>query len=217
MTISILLADDHTILRQGLSALLSAEPDFRIIGEASDGLQALEMAKNAKPDIIVLDLGLPGLHGLEVTRQICQHNPHSQVVILSMHAREAYVLEAFKNGASAYVLKDSSSHELVQAIRQANQGKRYLSPPLTDRAIEAYLEKAKDQALDIYDTLTNRERQVLNLASQGWSNTEIAERLVLSSRTVETHRASLMHKLNLHNQTDLVRYALQKGILPMDG
>jgi two-component system, NarL family, response regulator NreC len=216
MTISILIADDHTILRQGLHARLSAEPDFTIVGEAGNGLQALEMVEALRPDIAVLDLGLPELHGLEVTREICQHNTHTRVVILSMHAKEAYVLEALKNGASGYVLKEASAQELVVAIRQAYQGKRFLSPPLTERAIEAYVERAKDQDIDPYDTLTNRERQVIHLAAQGWSNTEIAERLVLSSRTVETHRSSLMHKLNLHNQTDLVRYALMKGILPMD-
>jgi two-component system response regulator NreC len=217
MTISILLVDDHTIVRQGLHSLLSTELDFTIVGEASNGLQALELVEALKPDVAVLDLGLPELHGLEVTREICRRNAHTRVVVLSMHAKEAYVLEALKNGASGYVLKDASAQELVLAIRQAIQGKRYLSPPLTERAIEAYVERAKDQDIDPYDTLTNRERQILHLAAQGWSNIEIAKRLVLSSRTVETHRSSLMHKINLHNQTELVRYALLKGILPMDG
>jgi two-component system response regulator NreC len=216
MTISILLADDHAILRQGVRALLASEPDFSVVGETGDGLEALELAESLKPNIIVLDLELPGMKGLEVARQISQVNQHTRVVILTMYSKEEYVLEALKNGASAYVLKGSGAEELIQAIYQVMKGMRYLSPPLTERAIEAYLQKTQDQTLDRYETLTNRERQILHLATQGLSNPEIAERLVLSARTVEVHRGKMMHKLNLHNQADLIRFALRRGILPME-
>lgn len=216
MSVSILLADDHTILRQGLRALLSAEPDFNIVGEASDGLEAIKLAERLKPDVLVLDLMMPGLNGLEVTRQIRQRFPKTRVVILSMHAKEAYVLEALKNGANAYVLKDSQAMELVRAVREVISGRRYLSPPLSERAIEAYVQKTQANNLDVYDTLTGREREVLQLAAEGNSNAEIGAKLSISPRTVEIHRANMMRKLNLHSQTDLIRFALQRGILPME-
>ncbi len=216
MSVSILLADDHTILRQGLRALLSAEPDFNIVGEASDGLEAIKLAERLKPDVLVLDLMMPGLNGLEVTRQIRQRFPKTRVVILSMHAKEAYVLEALKNGANAYVLKDSQAMELVRAVREVITGRRYLSPPLSERAIEAYVQKTQTNNLDVYDTLTGREREVLQLAAEGNSNAEIGAKLSISPRTVEIHRANMMRKLNLHSQTDLIRFALQRGILPME-
>jgi DNA-binding NarL/FixJ family response regulator len=166
--------------------------------------------------VIVLDLMMPGLNGLEATRQIGARSPQTRIVILSMHANEAYVLEALKNGASGYVLKDSSAAELVRAVREVMAGRRYLSPPLSERAIETYVQKALEAARDVYETLTNREREVLHLAAEGSSNAEIAVRLSLSARTVETHRAHMMHKLGLRTQTDLIRYALQRGIIPME-
>jgi DNA-binding NarL/FixJ family response regulator len=213
---TIVLADDHQVVRQGLRALLEAEPDFSVVGEAGDGLEALQQIERLKPDVLVLDLMMPGLNGLEVTRQTDKHSSHTRVVILSMYANEAYVLEALGNGASAYVLKDSSSADLVQAVREVAAGHRYLSPPLSDRAIEAYQEKAKAAALDNYETLTTREREVLQLAAEGHTSAEIAARLGISPRTAETHRANLMHKLNLHTQADLIRYALRRGIIPME-
>ena len=213
---TIVLADDHHLVRQGLRALLEAEPGFCLVGEAGDGLEALELVRRLQPDVIVLDLVMPGLNGLEVTRQVKDGCPRTRVVILSMHANEAYVLEALKNGASAYVLKDSSVIELVRAVREVAAGRRYLSPPLSERAIETYIQKAQELTLDAYETLTNREREVLHLAAEGHSNPEIADRLSISSRTVETHRANMMRKLDLHSQTDLIRYALQRGIIPME-
>lgn len=214
--ISILLADDHAILRQGINVLLEEEPDFKVIAETGDGLEALQLAQSLHPDILVLDLELPGLKGLEVLRQIQNKIPETRVVILSMYAKEAYVLEALRYDAMGYVLKGSDADELIQAIRQAAKGLRYLSPPLSEHAIEAYMQKAQEQDLDPYDTLTNRERQVLHLAAEGFSSTMIGERLMISSRTVETHRAKMMHKLNLNNQTDLIRYAIRKGIIPLE-
>jgi DNA-binding NarL/FixJ family response regulator len=214
MTVSILLADDHQVVRLGLRALLEAEADFRIAGEASDGLEAKALVESLQPDILVLDLMMPGLNGLEVTRQARQLSPKTRIVILSMQANEAYVLEALRNGASGYVLKQSNMAELVQAIRQVLEGRDYLSPEFTQRAIEAYKQKADAAAQDPYDTLTTREREVLQLAAEGHTNPEIAEKLFLSPRTVEMHRGNLMRKLGLANQTELVRYAIWRGLLP---
>jgi two-component system, NarL family, response regulator NreC len=216
MSISILLAEDHVIVRQGLHALLAAEPDFRIVGDTGDGLVAVQLVETLKPDVIVLDLEIPSLKGLEVTRQVRQHHPHTHVVILSMHSKEAYVLEALKNGASGYVLKGSEAQELITAIRLATQGRRYLSPPLTENAIEAYLQKSQEQDFDPYETLTDRERQILHLLAEGLSGTEIAKRLVISARTVEVHRSRMMRKLGLKGDKDLIRYAIRRGIIPME-
>ena len=216
MTVSILLADDHPVVRQGLRALLEGESDFRIIGEVGDGLEASQLAERLQPDVLVLDLMMPGLNGLEVARQVSQRSPRTRIVILSMHSNEAYVLEALRNGATGYVLKDSSAADLVRAVREVTAGRRYLSPPLSERAIEAYTQKAKVAALDLCDTLTTREREVLHLAAEGHTNREIADRLHISPRTVEVHRANMMHKLGLRTQTDLIRYALRRGILPME-
>ncbi|MCX6032831.1 MAG: response regulator transcription factor [Chloroflexi bacterium] len=209
----IVLADDHPIVRQGLRALLEAETDFQVIGEAGDGLEAVALVERVEPDVLVLDLMMPGLAGLEVARQTRQHSPQTRVVILSMHADESYVLEALTAGASAYVLKRSTTGDLVKAIRDAIAGRRFLSPPLSDRLIDTYVEKAKGEPLDSYNTLTTREREVLQLVAEGHTNVAIATRLFISPRTVEMHRASLMHKLGLQNQVELVRYALQRGIL----
>ncbi len=213
---TIVLADDHHIVRQGLRALLEGQPDFQLVGEAGDGLEAVQLTERLKPDVLIIDLMMPSLNGLEATRQLGQRSPHTRVVILSMHANEAYVLEALRNGAVGYVLKDSSAADLVQAVREVVAGRRYLSSPLSERAIAAYIQKASDVALDPYDMLTNREREVLHLAAEGYTNAEIADQLSISPRTAETHRANLMHKLGLHTHTDLIRYALRRGILPME-
>jgi DNA-binding NarL/FixJ family response regulator len=216
MTVSILLADDHPIVRRGLRALLEAEPDFCIVDEVDDGLDAVERVERLQPDILVLDLMMPGLNGLEVTRQVGQRSPGTHVVVLSMYANEAYVLEALRNGATGYVLKKSSPDELVQAVREAVAGRSFLSRSLSQRAIEAYRQKAQEIPRDRYDRLTNREREVLHLAAEGYANAEIATRLSISPRTVEMHRANMMRKLGLSAQADLIRYAFQRGILPVE-
>jgi len=216
VTTTIMLADDHKIVRQGLRALLEAEPDFHLVGEAGDGLEAVQLAARLCPDVLVLDLMMPGLGGLEVTLQVGKRSPQTRVIILSMHADEAYVLEALRNGAAGYVLKESSADELVQAVREVVAGRRFLSSPLSERAIDAYVSKAQEVALDRYETLTAREREVLHLAAEGHTNAEIADRLSISSRTAETHRANMMRKLALRSQTDLIRYALRRGIIPME-
>ncbi len=216
MTISILLADDHVVVRQGLKALLEAETDFHVLGEAADGLEAVQLVERLQPDVLLVDVMMPGLSGLEATRQVRERFPKTQVVVLSMHSNEAYVLEALRNGAMGYVLKDSDATALVQAVHEAYAGRRYLSPPLSDVIIDAYVNKSRETALDIYDTLTNREREVLHLAAEGRTNADIAMRLGISPRTVEIHRTNMMRKLGLHSEHELIRYALRRGILPPD-
>ena len=214
--ITLVLADDHHVVRQGLRALLEAEPDLQVIGEAADGLETVRLVVNLRPDILVLDLMMGGISGLEVARQVSKRSPKTGVVILSMYSNEAYVLEALKAGAKAYVLKESTAGELVKAVRAAVAGRRYLSSSLSERAIEAYVEKSKDTVLDPYDTLTTREREVLHLAAQGCTNADMATRLYISRRTVEVHRANVMRKLGLRTQAQLISYAIRRGILPPD-
>jgi two-component system, NarL family, response regulator NreC len=215
-TISIVLADDHAIVREGLQALFAKEKDLEVVAEANDGLSALEWVEQLHPDVVILDLELPDIKGLEILRQINLRYPEICIIVLSMHAKVAYVVEAIQNGARGYVIKGSDTCELVTAIRQVMTGNRYLSLPFSEQLIKDYLEKSQSQAFDPYETLTNRERQVLHLVAHGSSSTEIAKRLKISSRTVETHRAKIMEKLSLDNFTELVRYALRKGIIPIE-
>lgn len=216
MPVTIVLADDHPVVRLGIRNLLEAEAQFTIVGEIADALQVIPQVEALKPDVLVLDLVMPGLNGLEITRRVSRSAPQTRIIVLSMHANEAYVIEALRNGASGYVLKGSEAGELVRAIHAVLGGGRYLSPPLSEQAIEMYVEKAAGVPLDPYDTLSAREREVLHLAAEGHTSPEIAARLYISTRTVETHRANLMRKLALRTQTDLVRYALRRGILPME-
>jgi DNA-binding NarL/FixJ family response regulator len=215
-TVNIVLAEDHQIVRQGLKVLLEAEADFRVVGQAGDGVEAVRMVEKIRPNVLVLDLRLPGLSGLDVVRQVHKRAPDTKIVILSMYANEAYVLASLRSGAAGYVLKDLSVADLVRAVREALAGRRYLSPPLTERAIEAYAKKADPELSDFYDRLTDREREVVQLAAHGHTNVEIGKRLFISPRTVEIHRANAMHKLGLRSRVDLVRYMFQRGILPMD-
>lgn len=211
--ISVLLVEDHQIVRQGLRALLEAESDFSVIGETGDGLEAVRLAERLQPDVMVLDLTLPSLSGLEVLREVVHSYPRTRVVILSMRDDDGDVRQALKHGASAYVLKDSNVGELAHAIREIAAGRRYLSPTLAGPAIDAYVDRITAEAPDAYESLTARERQVLHLAAEGHNNPEIAARLFISRRTVETHRANLMHKLGVTNQAELVRYAMERGLI----
>lgn len=214
--ITIVLADDHQVVRQGLRALLQAEPGLSVIGEAADGLRVADIVQELEPDVLVVDLMMPGLGGLDATRQVAKRSPATRVVILTMHASEAYVIESLRSGACAYVLKDAGASELVRAIREAAAGRRYLSPPFSEQSIETYLRKAREAVHDPYETLTAREREVLHLAAEGLTSAEMAKRLFISPRTAETHRAHILRKLGLRGQTDLVRYALKRGVLPLD-
>lgn len=212
--ISIVLADDHQLVRRGFRSLLSAEPDFNVIGEAEDGLGITEIVERLQPDVLVLDMVMPGLNGVEVTRQVSRRCPRTRTLILSMYANEAYILAALRHGAAGYVLKTVSPEMLTEAIRTVMTGRRYLCPPLSERAIEAYIQKSEAAELDPYETLTPREREVLQLAAEGHNNTQIGANLAISPRTVESHREKIMVKLGLSSYADLIRFALQRGILP---
>ena len=216
MKITIVAADDHEVTLIGIRRLLEAEPDFEVVGEATDGLAVAPLVERLRPAVLVLDLKMPGINGLEITRLVTERAPKTRVVFLSIYGNESYVVEALRNGASAYVLKDAVAAELVRAIRAALAGRRYLSPPLSDDAIDAYLQRAQESPADLYETLTAREREVLHLTAQGNTTPEIATRLFLSQRTVETHRANLMRKLRLRNHAQVIRYALQRGLVPLD-
>ncbi|MCC7021270.1 MAG: response regulator transcription factor [Thermomicrobiales bacterium] len=214
--ISVVLADDHPIVRQGLRTLLEVDDGCRVVGEASDGLTALDLIARLHPDVAILDLQMPDLNGLEVARRAREKSPRTRIIILSMHSDEPHVLEALRYGVSGYVLKGSATTDLVAAVHAAMHGRRFLSEPLNERAIDAYARRAEEASrpLDRYELLTAREREVLQLAAQGLSNQQIGERLAISPRTAETHRANLLRKLGLATQTDLVRFAVGRGLIP---
>ena len=214
--LTIVLADDHHVGRDGLRVLLERELDCSVVGEAGDGQEAVALVERLRPDLLIADLMMPGLTGLEVSRRVRQVAPATRVVVLSMHADESYVREALRAGATAYVLKDSLSSDFVTAVRQAAAGRRYLSPLLSERAIDAFAAQPTEAPLDLDETLTAREREVLYLAARGLTSAAIAERLAIGVRTVDTHRASLMRKLGLHTPVDLVRYAVLRGIITLD-
>lgn len=216
MKTQILLADDHQVIIDGLKALLSGEPDMEVIGQATDGLQVLPKVLELKPEIVVLDLMMPGLGGLEVARQLRERAPATRVIILSMHSNDAYVVEALRNGAAGYVLKTAEARALVDAIRAVRGGGRYLSPPLSEDKLARWESDAKAAPFDPYDTLSTREREVLQLAAEGLTSAAIGERLAIGKRTVETHRANLQRKLGVKTQADLVRFAVRKGIVGVD-
>ncbi len=209
---TVILADDHDIVRRGVRSVLEADGRFTVVAEVADGLSAVQMAEKLKPNLMFLDLSMPRLHGLEALRQIRISTPHTKILVLSMHNDEPYVIEALRSGASAYILKGSESEEIVRATQEVLAGRRFLSAPLTDWAITALAVKTPDTS-DAYTSLSPREREVLQLGAEGLSNAEIAEKLFISARTAETHRANLMRKLNLQSQTDLVRYTIRRGLI----
>lgn len=208
--IKIFLADDHQVLRKGLRSLLHNEPDFEIVGESGDGIETISLCNKLLPDILVLDLMLTGINGLEVTRQLTIKCPEVRIIILSMHNNEAYVLEAFRLGAKAYILKESSPDELVCAIKEVIAGRRYLSSTFTENAINAYIEKTDAKLILSSEQLTMREKEILHLTSLGMKNAEIAVRLFISVRTVETHRTNIMRKLDMHKNAQLIQFAIQQ-------
>jgi DNA-binding NarL/FixJ family response regulator len=216
-SLTIVLADDHQVVRSGLRTLLEADLGAQIVGEAADGLEAVQLVERLQPDILIVDMMMPGLTGLEVARRVRQRARQIGIIVLSMHAAESYVREALRAGATGYVLKESPAAEIIQAVRAAADGRRFLSPALSERLIDAYIQQSSTTSEDPYDLLTVREREVLYLAALGQSGPEIAERLTLSVRTVESYRAGVLRKLDLHNQTDLVRYAIKRGIIALDG
>lgn len=213
--LTILLADGHNLLRQALRSLLEKESDLSVVGEASEGLHVADLVYRLEPDVVVSDLMLPGLGGIEVARQVLRRRPRTRIVLLSTNPTESHVRDAFRSGVHGYVLKDASAEDLVRAIREVAAGNRYVSPPFSDD-VETYRENAGDAETDPYETLTDREHVVLYLAALGHGNTEIGDQLGISPRTVETHRAHMMRKLGLKRLTDVVRYALDRGILPVN-
>ncbi len=213
---TIILADDHTIVRQGLRLLLEATTELQVVGEAEDGLEAVNAAVRLQPDVLIVDIIMPKLNGFKVARQVKLNNPDTRIIILSMYDTEAYVAEALQAGVSGFVLKKSSSKDLVEAIHRVLEGKIYLSSPLNEAMINAYIEHARETPLDPYETLTPREREILHLTASGLKSADIAAQLSISPRTVEMHRANFMRKLHLKTQNDLVRFALQRNILILD-
>jgi DNA-binding NarL/FixJ family response regulator len=213
-SIRVLLADDHKLIRAGLRLVVEQQPDLSVVGEADDGRQAVELAKSLKPNVVVMDIGMPNLNGIEAARQIREIRPDAAVVMLSMHSDEGYVLRALRAGARAYLLKDSATTDLVQAIRAVVEGKSFFSPAVSKVLLQDYMRKLqRSGAEDSYDLLSPREREVLQLVAEGKSNKEVASLLHLSVYTVETHRAKIMQKLNLKGVPELILYAVRKGII----
>jgi two-component system, NarL family, response regulator NreC len=213
-SIRILLADDHTVMRSGLRLLLERQPNLTVVGEAADGREAVALAVAEDPDVVVMDIAMPHLNGVEATRQIVANNPRTAVAILSMHSDESYVIRSLKAGARAYLLKDSAEADLIEAIQAIRVGKSFFSPAVTRILKEDYMRQLdKMDAEDTYELLTNREREVLQLVAEGQSNKDVANFLNLSLYTVETHRTHILQKLNLHSVPELILYAVRKGII----
>jgi DNA-binding NarL/FixJ family response regulator len=210
---SVVLVDDHPIVREGVRRLLMTRPEFIIVGETDQGLMAVELAERLHPDLAIVDLMLPDLNGMEVTRRILRVSPPTRVAVISMYADDLHVVEALRAGATAYILKGANPETMLLAFREALAGRRYLTPPLADETIEAYSSRKAPRLADRYDLLTNREREVLELLARGMTYAEIADKLTISPRTAETHRTNLMRKLNLKTQTDITLYAVQRGLI----
>lgn len=211
--IRVLLADDHTILRDGIRALLEDQEDIEVVGEAEDGQAAVRMTSQLKPDVVVMDIAMPILNGLEATRQIQRDQPRIRVLILTMHENEEYIRQVLAAGALGYVLKDAAARDLIGAIRTVYQGEAVLSPAITRLVIEDYLRWGDIRPQDTSNGLTPREREVLQLIAEGYTNKSIAEILSISVKTVQTHRTNLMAKLDLHDRGELIKYAIQKKII----
>lgn len=212
--IRILLADDHNVMRKGLRLLLESQPGFIVVGEASDGHQAVEQAEATKPDVVVLDIGMPRLSGTEAAQRIGELLPGTSVIILSMHSDEGYVMRALKAGAKGYLLKDAAEGDLVEAIQAVGNGKTFFSSEISKMLVEDYVREIRTRGVeDSYELLTSREREILHLLAEGKSNKDIASALNLSPYTVETHRRNLQEKLNLHSFAELILYAVRKGLI----
>jgi len=216
MSVTILLADDHRIFRAGLRPLLAAQPDLAVVAEADDGLRALELARELKPDIAVLDITMPGLNGLEVTRHLAQEAPTVRVIILSMHSDRRYVLEALRAGARGYLLKDAGFEELLVAIRAVHDGRVHLGTAVGEQVIRDYVQLSRTGDSGVFAVLSGREREVLQLLAEGLATKEIADRLTLSVKTVESHRKSVMDKLGIHSIAELTKYAIREGLTPLE-
>ena len=212
--IHILLADDKPILLAGLKMMLNAQPDMEVVGEAPDGRQAIAETQRLQPDIILMDITMPEMNGIEATRHIKKLVPESKILILTMHEHDEYVFQALRAGASGYMLKEAADTELISALHVIQSGQFYLSPVAQSVLVGDYLQRVRiGEEKDSYSSLTEREREILKLVAEGYTNTQIAERLVISPKTVDTHRTHIMDKLNLHSRAELVKYAMRRGLL----
>lgn len=216
--IRILLADDHAILRAGLVRLLGEEKDIEVVGEAENGREAVQKALELHPDIVLMDIGMPVMNGMEATKQIKKRDADVKVLVLTMHDNEEYLFQVLQAGAAGYVLKKAADSDLVNAIHVVSRGDCFLYPSAAKMVVEDYLNKLKhgQEPTSSFDTLTDREREILTLVAEGHTNREIAETLFISVKTVETHKANIMEKLNLHKRAELVKYAIKKGMLQVD-
>jgi len=211
---NIVLAEDHTILREGLKALLSSQPDLKVVAEAGDGLDAIRCVQNHAPDMILLDLSMPRMTGLDAIKEIKRTSTDTKIIVLTVHSAEEYILATLQAGADGYVLKDAHSTELLTAIRHVLDGRRYLSPSISGTVIDGLLQGKKASAIrSAWETLTQREREILKLVAEGHKNKDIADLLCISVKTVEKHRANLMEKLDLHNVAALTALAAEKGLI----
>jgi len=209
-----MLGDDHTLLRQGLRKILQERPDWEVVAEAGDGRDAVRQALAVHPDIAILDIGMPLMNGIEATRQIVRRRPDIHVLILSMHANEAYIIQALKAGAKGYLLKDSADTELIRGVAVVASGKSFFSPAVAKVMLDDYVRHLADKGIaDRFDTLSEREREIFQLVAEGRSNKEIAELLSVSPATIETHRAHVLQKLDVHNTAELVLYAVRRGVI----
>jgi two-component system response regulator NreC len=212
--IRIVLADDHVVMRSGLRLLLERQPNFAVVGETANGRETVELCEKLNPNVVVLDIAMPQLNGIEAARQISAKLPQIAIVVLSMHSDESYVLRALKSGAKAYLLKDSAENDLISAIRAVNEGKAFFSPAISKMLVDDYVRRLEQRGVeDSYELLTTREREVLQLLAEGKSNKEVATILNLSLYTVETHRGNILQKLNLHSVPELILYAVRKGVI----
>jgi DNA-binding NarL/FixJ family response regulator len=213
----IVIAEDHTILREGLRSLLSSSPEFEIVGEAKDGREAIGCVEKFKPDLILTDLSMPRMNGMEAIKEIKRQSPETKVLVLTVHKAEEYILATFRAGANGYLLKDSTHAELVMAVKKVLSGKQYISPEISEKVIEGYLEGKKIlKSRTSWETLTQREREILKLIAEGYKNKEIAEDICISPKTVEKHRANLMEKLDLHSIQALTAFAIEKGLVTQE-
>jgi two-component system response regulator NreC len=212
--IRILVADDHGIVRKGLRFLLERQPDMEVVGEASDGREVVRLSEELSPSVIIMDVAMPQLNGIDAAAQIIKKNPNTCIVMLSMYADESYLVRALSAGAKGYLLKDSAEVDIVRAVQVVSQGRPFFSPQISQALLEDYVRTLQQRGLqDSYELLTDREREILQLLAEGKSNKEVAALLDLSTYTVETHRTNLMHKLNLHNTAEIVLYAVRKKII----
>lgn len=210
----VVIAEDHTLFREGIKALLSLEPEFEVVGEAADGYQAIQCAKELKPDLILLDISMPRVDGMTAIREIKSVWPEAKILVLTVHKTEEHVLETLKSGASGYILKDASHEEFLLATRSVLQDKRYLSPDISARIVDGYLSRRKTaDPTSPWESLTPRERQVLKLIGEAYKNREIADFLCISVKTVAKHRANIMKKLDLHSASELTAYAIKRGLV----